>query len=150
MEKGFRVLVDSNVWFSAFYKKDSIPSKLIQQLFERKAEIVISQGVLEEIFRNIKRKLPQALPLIKNFFKLYPVTVVKDPSLSQIKKIKNLAKAHDLPVLSSAINYNCNFFITGNKKDFASKKIKQKFNLVILNPREFLERAKSSRESSYL
>lgn len=137
--KKARVLVDSNVWFSVFYKK-GITSDLISELLRKKFETVVSELVLEEVIRNIENKLPEALPLVCRFFQEYPITVVKNPKPEQLQKFAGLAQGKDLPILISALNYKCNFLITGNKKDFKTSLIKKQHNLLILNPREMLNR----------
>lgn len=133
-----RVFVDSNVWISAFYKK-GIASDLIDRLFQKKFKVVISELVLEEIIRNIEKKVPEALFLVYRFFQEYPIIVVRNPKIGQLKKFSELAQKKDLPILISALNYKCGFFITGNKKDFKIAKIKKQHHLSVLNPREMLK-----------
>lgn len=128
-----RVFVDSNVWFSAFYKK-GLPSKLIEKLSQKKFEVVISQLVLEEIVKNIEKKLPHALPLVYQFFQTYPLTVLKNPVKKELKSFEKLAEKKDLPILVAAINYRCRFLITGNVKDFKIDRLDKKYNLKILTP----------------
>ena len=48
MAKKTRVFVDSNIWFSAFYKKGKA-SELLEKLISEKYTVVISELVLEEI-----------------------------------------------------------------------------------------------------
>lgn len=132
-----RVFIDSNVWFSAFYNK-GVASDLIERLLQEKFEVVISELVLEEIIRNIEKKVSRALSLVYRFFQEYPITVVRNPKIGQLQKFRGLAQKKDLPILVSALNYKCNFFITGNKKDFKISRIKKRHHLLILNPREML------------
>lgn len=132
-----KLFIDSNVWFSAFYKKGTA-SELLEKIFSDSFEVVISELVLEEIFRNIKSKVPAALDLAYRFFREYPVTVVKNPVLENLGKYRGMAQKKDLPLLLSAVNYQCDYFVTGNLKDFSILKIEKKFNLLILNPREML------------
>ena len=137
MAKKVKVFVDSNVWFSAFYKK-GVASRLLEKLANKKYEVVISQLVLEEVAINIKKKLPSILPLVHNFFQQYPTVVIKNLSLKALKKHASLADKKDLPILTSALNYKCGYFVTGNIKDFEIGKIKKKCGLKILNPRKML------------
>lgn len=138
MEK-IKVFIDSNVWFSAFYKK-GVASGLISELLHGEFEIVVSELVLEEMIRNIGKKLPTALSSVSQFFQECPVTVIKNPRVKQLRKFTGLAQRKDLPILISALNYQCNFFVTGNKKDFRISKIKTQHHLLVLNPREMLEK----------
>lgn len=137
--KKIKVFIDSNVWFSAFYKK-GVASNLVSNLLQKKFEIVVSELVLEEIIRNIGKKLPATLSLVSQFFQECPVTVIKNPKIKQLQKFTGLAQKKDFPILASALNYKCAFFVTGNKKDFKIAKIKKQYHLLILNPREMLDR----------
>lgn len=132
-----KTFIDSNVWFSGFYKKGAA-SDLINQLLQRNFEIVISELVLEEVIKNISQKIPLVLPLVYRFFQECPITVVKNPSKKRAQKFTGLAQKKDLPILVSALNYQCQFFVTGNKKDFKISSISKQFSLLILNPREML------------
>lgn len=136
--KKTKVFVDSNVWFSGFYKK-GVASGLITQLLQRRFEIVISELVLEEIVRNIGKKLPAALSLIYQFFREYPVMVLKNPTKRQLQKFTGLAQKKDLPILVSALDYHCQFLVTGNKKDFQADSIRKQFCLLVLTPQEMLK-----------
>lgn len=125
-----KVFVDSNVWFSAFYKK-GVASDLISKLLRKKFEIVVSELVLEEVITT--------LSLVYQFFRECPVTVIKNPQIRQIQRFAGLAQRKDLPILVSVLNYKCNFFVTGNKKDFKISSIKKQHNLLVLSPRGMLD-----------
>lgn len=131
-----KVFVDANVWFSAFYK-EGVCSKLLRKFKENDKEIVISEQVLEEIIRNIKLKIPNALELVIEAIKELDPTVVKNPLAEDLKLYCDLAKLHDLPILVSAIKYDCQYLITGNKKDFNGLKINKRCSLQILTPAEY-------------
>jgi len=135
--KNKKIFIDSNVWFSAFYKK-GVCSNLIETLYKLNFEIVICELVLEEILKNIKEKIPEALPLVIEYLKIIKPTVVKNPKKEVVLKYKNLASLKDIPILISAFEYQCQYFITGNIKDFKVKLIEKELNLKIIKPAEFL------------
>jgi len=135
--KNEKIFIDSNVWFSAFYKK-GVCSNLIELLRQLNLEIVISELVLEEILSNIKEKIPDALPLVIEYLKIIKPTVVKNPKKETALKYKNLASLKDIPILISAFEYRCQYFITVNIKDFKVNLIEKKLNLKIIKPAKFL------------
>lgn len=137
MIKPIKIFVDSNVWFSAFYKEGNA-SRLIKQLMNDRYEVVISKLVLDEVVLNIKRKLPSIEDKVRDFFQQYPITIIKNPKLRDFKIYANFAQKKDLPILVSALNYKCNYFVTGNIKDFSVKKV-QAHSLEIITLREALE-----------
>lgn len=138
MAKNLRVFIDSNIWFSAIYKKGNT-SNLLEKLTDKKFKVVISELVLEEIVRNVSKKLPKALPQTDKLLKTYPLTVVKNPPDTQIKQRSGLADKKDTPILGSAIIYKCHYFITGNIKDFKAAKIKKEHGLKVLTAKEALK-----------
>lgn len=133
------VFIDSNVWFSAFYRK-GICSKLIEKSISLGCKVCISELVLEEVIKNIQLKIPSALPFFIDYLKENKITVLKNPSITKLFQYKGLAEKHDLPILVSAIEYKCDYFITGNLSDFDLKKIKIKSKIIIMSPREYKER----------
>lgn len=139
MAKKPKVFIDSNVWFSAFYK-EGVASRLLKKLDDEKYEVVISQLVLEEIVVNIKKKLPSVLPLVHDFLRQYPITVIKNPSSGTLRRFIGLADKKDLPILVSALKYQCDYFVTGNIKDFKTSRIRKKHGLEISIPREALKK----------
>jgi len=89
--------------------------------------------------KNIKEKIPKALPLVIEYLKIIKPTVVKNPKKEMALKYKNLASLKDIPILISAFEYRCQYFITGNIRDFEVKLIEKKLNLKIIKPAEFLK-----------
>lgn len=135
--KKVKVFIDTNIWFSAIYKQ-GLPHQVILLCFEKEYEIVVSQQVLEEVFLVLERKYSKGIPLIKQLFLQIHPTILKNPTLKELKKVSKLAVSEDLPLLASALKYHCHYFVTGNIKDFAVKKIKKQHKLLIATPREFI------------
>lgn len=138
MEKS--VFIDSNVWFSAFYK-EGVCSKILRRLVKSGWGIIISELVLEEIVNNLQSKIPRALPAAIEFIKQINVLVVKNPPPPLLKQYQGLAKSHDLAILVSAIENNCRYFLTGNKKDFNVSLIKKRVKIQVLSPAELMKAA---------
>lgn len=132
------VFVDSNVWFSTFYK-EGICSKLLKIIESPKFQINISELVLEEIIKNIQLKIPKVLPYFLDYLKSNKIVVLKNPKLKLLEKYKKLAHFKDLPIIISAIESNCDYFITGNTKDFNLDLIKKISKIKILVPSEFVK-----------
>ena len=130
------VFIDSNIWFSAVYKT-GICSQLLQILCQNKWMIVVSELVLEEILRNIEAKKPSASQLASEYIKTINPVVVKNPDETLLDPYLGLAHPDDLPILVSAIQYHCRYFITGNIKDFRVKLIQKRTKLKIVTPAHF-------------
>ena len=135
MAEILRIFIDSNIWFSAFYKKGPA-FVLLEKCRKKKYEVVVSQLVLEEIITNIKKKLPQKLEEMRNFLMTYPLTIVKNPKKEDVFKVRDFAHRKDTPILTVALNYKCQYIVTGNLKDFEEKSIKRKFKLQVISLRK--------------
>lgn len=132
------VFVDSNVWFSAFYKV-GVCSRLLKIVESSEYQVNISELVLEEIIRNIQLKIPRALPYFLDYLKKYKIIVLKNPHFKLLEKYKKLSHFEDLPIIISAFESNCDYFITGNIKDFNIQLINKISKIKILIPSEFLK-----------
>jgi len=132
------VFIDSNVWFSAFYRK-GICSKLIENYISLGWKVHISEIVLEEVIRNIQIKIPHVLPFFTSYLKENKTIVLKNPSITKLLQYKGLAEKHDLPIFVSAIAYKCNYFITGNLQDFNLKKIQKRSKIILISPKGYME-----------
>ena len=110
------VFIDTNVWFSAFYGSENA-EKLIKAHIDGKIKAVISRKVLTELTRNIKGKIPQALPNLKKFLEAAPPIVLKDP-LKISQNVKKSVNQKDRIIFQSALDAKIPLFVTGNLKDF--------------------------------
>lgn len=132
------VFIDSNVWFSAFYK-EGFCSRLLKIVESPEYEVHISELVLEEIIKNIQLKIPKALPYFIDYLKKHKIVVLKNPEPKLLEKYIKLAHYEDLPIIISAFESDCNYFITGNIKDFNLNLINKISKIKILTPSEFLK-----------
>ena len=136
------VFIDSNVWFSAFYKSGSC-STIHQEVNSMGWRVFISELVLEEVIKNIQLKIPKALSFFIKYLKENKITVCKNPPDRLLIEYRYLAKFEDLPIIISAIKTKCDYFITGNIKDFDLNLIKKISRIKILNPSNFLKQLHS-------
>lgn len=133
-DKPLKIFVDTNVWFSAFYGSENA-EKLIKAHIEGKIKAVISQKVLDELVKNIKRKVPKALPHLRQLLEISPPVILKDQA--EIRKdLENYVDKKDKRILASAINGKLKVFVTGNIKDFKLKEIKKTYHIEVITPRE--------------
>lgn len=131
------IFVDTNVWFSAFYGSENC-QKILGGHVRGKIKTVINQDVLTEIIRNVQAKAPNKIASLETFLRLTPPLIAKS-SLQIPKKYRALADKKDLPILLSAHQIGVRIFVTGNTKDFDSKKIEKVLGIKILNPSETIK-----------
>src|SRR3989304_3306845 len=73
------VFLDTNVLVSALYSAGGPPAAILRLHVEDRITIVVSQLVVEELVRAIQRKLPDALPLLRELLLNTPPEVVPAP-----------------------------------------------------------------------
>ncbi len=129
-----KVFIDTNVWFSAFYGSRNA-EKLIKAHIERKMQVVISQQVLEELVRNIKKKIPSAVKPLEDFMQSALPKIVKNP-INISEEVKKWVDLKDQRIFQAAINASVRFFVTGNTKHFSIKNLEKNFGIKILNPKQ--------------
>lgn len=129
-----RVFIDTNVWFSAFYRSEN-PENLLKAHVEGKIVAIASQKVLNELIKNFKNKYPKALKPLKNFLKTYPPVIIVDPNHIS-HEIVDLVDKKDRKIFQSAINSKAKIFVTGNLKHFKIQEIYTKYKIEVIPPRE--------------
>ena len=76
--KKLKIFIDSNVFISGLYSGKGAPGAIINNFTIGKIDIVISQGVLNEIIVVLKEKLPSVLPVLQKFLLSHPPEIIKD------------------------------------------------------------------------
>ena len=105
-----RVFLDANVLFSASNQPSNLPR--LVELLARECELVTCDLALEEVRRNIMTKRPAwegGLQILQK--KLRVIS-------TQIRKLPVELAEKDVAILSSAIAADCQFLVTGDKRDF--------------------------------
>ena len=113
MTSRFRVFLDSNVLISALIgDPDSAPAILVDWLTGgHVGPALTSKCNVEEVERNLARKLPQAAPLWKSFLQRSGVTVVP------CKKGRTRGiNPKDAPIVAAAVAAKATHFVTGDKR----------------------------------
>jgi len=94
---------------------------------------------LMEVERNLKKKMPAAIPLYREYLPKLGLEVVALPSRETVRSLAGVIAEKDIPVLASAIACSSEYLITGDKKDFSGLKTDKRYTLTIISPSEFVE-----------
>ena len=113
-----RILIDTNVLFSALLFPDSNPAKALIHVAENH-EIVLCDQNLSELRDILKRKAPKYLPDYEVFIAELPFELI--PAVDRAEKL--IRDAKDQPILNAAIIADVDIIITGDK-DFLSMDLK--------------------------
>ena len=137
-----RVFLDTNVLVSALYSADGPPAAILRLHVDERITIVVSQLVVEELIRAIRRKLPDALPPLREFLLTTPPEVVPDPSGDEIQRFAPAVNRSDAPVLAAAVNADADYLVSGDVA-FLREARRLENSVALVAPREFLGRLKS-------
>lgn len=129
-----KVFIDINVWFSFFYGSSN-SEEIIKAHINGKIKAVISKDVLDELVKNVLRKIPHLEKELLSFFEASPPEIIESPTGID-KKVKELIQLKDRHIFQACLNSKCNFFITGNLKHFNRGKISSHYSVKILSPNE--------------
>ena len=133
-----KIFINTNIWFSAFYGSKNA-EKLIKAHIKGKIQAVISQQVLEELVRNIEKKIPLATEVLENLMQSAPPEIVKNPQKISAE-VKKWVDPKDQKIFQAAVNAKVNLFVTENIKDFSAKDLEKRFNIKTLNPEKSIKK----------
>ena len=139
--KRCKVFLDSNVLLSGLFSDRGAP-RIILDLLALNLPIVggaTGRYNLMEVERNLKKKMPEAMPLYQKYLPRLRLEIVELPSRSTVLSMAGTINEKDVPVLASAIACEADYLITGDKKDFAGLKKIKRYNITIISPSEFVE-----------
>lgn len=134
-----RLFLDSNVIFSGLYSSDGPAGIILDRFIDGRLAVVISQQVLEEIVRTIKKKLPVVLPELSDLLESVYLEIIKDPTAEEIIKWTQLIHPEDAAILAAAINARIDYLVTGDKHFLGNPDINERSGLLIVSPRQFLD-----------
>jgi putative PIN family toxin of toxin-antitoxin system len=114
------VFLDSNVILSGIFSDRGSPRIILDILSLNLSFItgITGRYNIMEIERNLKSKLPEAVPVYKEYIAKLNFCIIPVPTLEEVKKYTGVTSPKDVPVLVSAIKSKADYLITGDKKDF--------------------------------
>lgn len=145
-----RPFVDTNVFFSGFYRAGSPPATILELHAEGEIEIVVSLQVLEELATTIRAKKPDLLPKLQTFLTNAPPEVCPDPTHDEVRRAATWINPTDAPILAAAIKARADCLVTGNTRHF-TREVAMAAKITILTPTEYratLERRRAKRPSA--
>jgi predicted nucleic acid-binding protein len=139
--KRCKVFLDSNVLLSGLFSDKGAPRIILDLLTLNLPMLAGATGRynLIEVERNLKKKMPEAIPLYQKYLPRIRLEIVEMPSRATVISMAGAIAEKDVPVLASAIACGAEYLITGDKKDFAKLRNVKKYNLKIVSPSEFIE-----------
>ena len=102
-------------------------------------EAVTSEQVLTEAERNLKAKLPEALPLFRLLVER-ALTVIPSPAAEDVAIHEGRAHPKDLPILVAALQARCSWLVTFNVRHYQPGHPE----VQVVRPGEFIRRVREA------
>lgn len=133
-----RVFVDANVLIAGADSQSGASNAVLKMAEIGLFQLVVSTQVLDEAERNLRKKLPRALPNFAAQLARLRLEILPDPTPEQVEPWKEVIETKDAPILSVAVASGVDRFITLNTKDFTPA-VAEQSGLTILTPAQFVE-----------
>lgn len=104
--------------------------------------LVVSRQVLDETERNLRKKLPRALPVFVELMTHLNLEIIPDPEPSEYARWEAIIEAKDAPILAAAILADVDRLVTLNTKDFTTD-VAEQSGLLIQTPAELIHEVRA-------
>lgn len=101
-------------------------------------KLVLSRQVLDECERNLRQKLPAALPVFAELLANIEPEIVPDPPTKESTRWEALVVAKDAPILAAAVLSSADRLLTLDVNDFTPEVAAQS-GLTIQTPGDFVQ-----------
>jgi predicted nucleic acid-binding protein len=139
-----RLFLDSSVLIAAM-ASESGASRVILVLAEvGLVKLVACPYVLQEVERNLSKKLPALLPIYHQLLDHLQFEMVTNPSLAEVQRWAAIIVPKDAPVLAAAVAANPHRLVTLDTRDFLSDpQVADHSGLVICTPGDLIQQVRS-------
>ncbi len=133
-----RVFVDANILIAGADSRSGASNAVLKMAELGLFQLVVCKQVLDEAERNLRKKLPRALPNFAALMARLRLEILPDPTPEQVKPWHEIIPTDDAPILCVAVACGVDRFITLNTKDFTPA-VAEQSGLTILTPAQFVE-----------
>lgn len=137
--KKAKVFLDSNVLIAGLASTRGASATVLRLIESKVVEAYISNQIVMESERNIKKKLPEFLPFFYYTLSYLPLTVLLDSKNINKRLSKHFPKESDQLIFETVQKLKSEYFLTLNRKHFHQDMIKKIANFKIKTPAQFLD-----------
>jgi predicted nucleic acid-binding protein len=113
-----RIFIDANVLIAGADSRLGASNGVLLLAEAGMFQPVVCRQVLDETERNLREKLPRALPNFAAQMARLRLEILPDPSVDEYVVWETIIEAKDAPILQAAVNAAVDRFVTLNTKDF--------------------------------
>jgi putative PIN family toxin of toxin-antitoxin system len=134
-----RVFLDTNVLFSGLRAPGGNPRRIIQWATEGAVQAVVSQVVLVELARNLRRKAPHLMRDLEQFLTATTLEVAPEAPDEEIARWRDAGLGTDAPIVAAAVLAEVDYFCTGDRRLLSKASLIERAGLRVVTPGELLE-----------
>ena len=113
------LFLDSSALFAGIISSSGASRALLLLAEAEQISSTISEQVVAETERAIARKVPRALPDVRQAILSSKARIIQDPSKEDVQHHLHLIRHHaDVPIVMSAMNAKTDYLVTLNRKHF--------------------------------
>jgi len=133
-----RIFADANVLIAGADSRTGASNAVLLMAEIGLFRLVVSRLVLDEAERNLRKKLPRALPNFARQMAQIELEIVPPPAVEEVQRWTGIIEAKDAPILAAAVSAQVDRLLTLNSKDFTPEVAAQS-GLQIVSPGEFVQ-----------
>lgn len=133
-----RIFVDANVLIAGADSRSGASNALLQLAEVGLFSLVVSRQVLDEAERNVRKKLPRALPTLTALLAQLPMEIVPAPTNEECLRWVDIIELKDTPIVAAAVLAGVDRLVTLNSKDFTSA-VAEAIGIPIQSPSQLIQ-----------
>lgn len=133
-----RVFADANVLIAGAGSPSGASRAVLTMAEIGLFRLVVCRQVLDESERNLRKKLPAALPLFAQMLAVIELEILPDPPEPAIRTWAAVIDTDDAPILAAAVLAKVDRLLTLNSKHFTPP-VAEASRLIIQTPGDFVQ-----------
>ncbi len=133
-----RVFIDANVLIAGADSRTGASHAVLLMAEVGLFRAIVCKQVLDEAERNLRKKLPRALPNFAAQMARLRLEILPDPSPEDARPYEAIIEAPDAVILKAAVLASVDRLVTLNTRDFTQDVAKQ-CGIIIQTPAQFVE-----------
>ena len=113
-----RIFADANILIAGADSRSGASRAVLLLAEVGLFKLVVSRQILDEAERNLRKKLPGALPVFTELLILLNLEILPDPPPASWARWQGIIEDKDAPILESAVSAQVDRLLTLNTRDF--------------------------------
>jgi len=136
-----RIFLDASVLFAAAYSPTGAAREILRLGMEGAVHLFTNQIAIEEAERNLTRKAPEGVTIIRALLDALPIELYPAPGPDQIATLLPLVVAKDAPILAGALACQADYLATFDRQHLIGIDVTGfSTSLIIATPGDILNR----------